>query len=418
MSESLLAHVGASPNVASRVQRSRTPAGLKVCLISETLHAGVGRHIVDTISALSERGHEIHLLYSPVRLEPAFLATLARQPNVVCRAVMMPRAIGLSDVTAFSQILSYVRENGPFDIVHGHSAKGGGYARLLKLFGRHRVLYSPHAFITSSPVLGLPKRAVYHGIETVLSRLTDRLVCCSSAEQWHARQFGFSADRLSVIANGGSPVETERRDTIREGLGLSGNDVVVGFVGRMEEQKAPERLILVARRLLPELPHLRFLMIGDGPKRPALESDLRQAGLSERVLWLGAIDARRYLPAMDVFAMCSLYEGFAYVMLEALFAGLPIVSTPVGGTREGIFDGINGFIVPQGDLDHMARAIRDLATDADLRSSMATASRQRAQQFTIPRMIDALETLYWETQERATQPQRAPVLASDAPSAT
>ncbi len=374
---------------------------------------------MDAVSTLSERGHEIHLLYSPIRIDPDFLGTLMKRPNVVCRAIPMQRAIGWNDVAAFKSIAAYVRKKGPFDVVHGHSAKGGGYARLLKLVGRQPVLYSPHAFITSSPLLGPRKRAMYRFIEAVLAKLTDRVICCSSTEQEHALQLGFARDRLNVIANGSAPFEAPAREAIRAELGLLPHQVVVGFIGRMEDQKAPERLIAVARQLLPEMPQLVFLMIGDGPKRAALESELFQAGLSDRVLWLGAVDARRYLPAMDIFALCSLYEGFAYVMLEALFAGLPIVSTPVGGAREGIADGVNGILVPQGALGEMAASIRSLATDTILRRSMAAESRRRAEQFTIPRMVDALERLYFEASERAMAPRLArSIAASDMPAST
>jgi glycosyltransferase involved in cell wall biosynthesis len=104
---------------------------------------------------------------------------------------------------------------------------------------------------------------------------------------------------------------------------------------------------------------------------------------------------------MDMLAVCSLYEGLAYVMLEALFAGLPIISTPVGGTREAVVDGINGIVVPHDAPEELAAAIRRLAADAQLRRSMASASRHRAEQFTIPRMVEALERLYFETRERA-----------------
>jgi len=101
------------------------------------------------------------------------------------------------------------------------------------------------------------------------------------------------------------------------------------------------------------------------------------------------------MPAMDVFVVPSLYEGFAYVLIEALYAGLPIVSTPVGGSHESITTGINGYIVPHGSAEDMANAIRALATDASLRRRMGEASRVRAEHFSIPRMVDSVEDSYF-----------------------
>src|SRR5262245_21562262 len=129
----------------------RTADRLRICFISETLHSGVGRHIADTICALSERGHEIHLLYSPLRLETHFLAAIADRTRAHCEAIPIPRSVGTRDISAFARIRKYIHANGPFDIIHGHSSKGGAYARLLKLFCSGSVFYSPHAFITRSP---------------------------------------------------------------------------------------------------------------------------------------------------------------------------------------------------------------------------------------------------------------------------
>jgi glycosyltransferase involved in cell wall biosynthesis len=370
--------------------------GLKVCLISETVHAGVGRHVADLVPALAERGHEIHLIYSPIRLEAVFLERIRRWPNVRCHAVTMPQAMGVADISAFNAIRRCVEVNGPFDIVHGQSSKGGGYARLLKLFGARRVVYTPHAFVTLSPVLWAPKRLMYRTLEWSLAPLTDRVICTSSAEREHALSLGITEERLALIINGNAIEPAPSREGVRNTLGILPHQVVVGFAGRMEDQKAPERLIAVARDLLPDTPDLFFLMIGDGTKRRPLEQSLRDVGLANRVLWLGGVDARQYLPGMDIFVLPSLYEGCAYVLLEALAAGLPIVSTPVGGTHEAIKPGINGLIVPHAPLAEMAAAIRCLSSNADLRRAMGAASRKRADRFSVAGMVHAMESLYFE----------------------
>jgi len=367
---------------------------LKICFVSEPLHAGVGRYVVDAVSELANRGHEIHLLYSPIRVEPEFLAQLHGLANVHCEAVLMPRAIGAADISAFHAIHSYVRAKGPFDIIHGCSSKGGGYARLLKLFGCGPVLYSPQAFITFSPLVRGPKRLFYRGLERMLARLTDRIVCASQAEVEHAEQLGIPRLRLALIANGTPVSAMPSRNQVRAELGLSADSVVIGFVGRMEDQKAPERLVAAAHRLLPQMPDLALLMIGDGAKRRTLEAGLANAGLGNRAIWLGAVDARRYLPAMDMFVLPSLYEGFAYVLIEALQAGLPIIATPVGGAHESITPGVNGMIVPHNSPLALAEAIKALAGDAELRQRMSRASRLHAESFSAATMVDVLEALY------------------------
>lgn len=306
----------------------------------------------------------------------------------------MPRAIGWKDIPALNRIRKHIRAAGPFDIIHGHSSKGGGYARLLKLCENAPIVYTPHAFVTLSPVAAAPKRLLYGMIEAALALMTDRIICVSSAEREHARRLGIADGKLAVIGNGAAAISGPSRESVRERLGIDPGRVVVGFVGRMDDQKAPERLVAAARQLLPQLSQLLFLMIGDGPKRQPLEAGLRKTGLGDQVRWLGAVDARDYMPGFDILALPSLYEGFPYVLVEALHAGLPIVSTPVGGTHETVAAGVNGIIVPHGDTEKMAEAIRLLATDRALRCAMAKASLERAELFSIPRMIDAMEDLY------------------------
>jgi len=151
---------------------------------------------------------------------------------------------------------------------------------------------------------------------------------------------------------------------------------VIGFVGRLEAQKAPHRLIEAALKLLPNLPQAHLLMIGDGPERRQLEQTMRRAGLENRATWLGAVDAVQYMPAMDVLAMPSVYEGFAYALLEALHAGLPIVATPVGGTAESVLPGKTGIIIPHHPIEPLVAALRQLVLDGALRQRMAQAARE------------------------------------------
>jgi glycosyltransferase involved in cell wall biosynthesis len=376
------------------------PGTLKICLITETLHAGVGRHIMDSALALAAKNHDVHVLYSDRRMDKDFLAAIQSHSGIHPVAISMPRGICPADVMAFSRINAYVKAHGPFDVIHGESSKGGGYARLLKLFGAKTVIYSPHAFVTLSPVVPRFKKLMYHAIELMLAQLTSRVICSSYSERDHARRLGIPKNKLAVIFNGSDPVETPGRSHIRAALGITPGTIVVGYAGRMEDQKAPNRLIDAAMSLLPKIPQLHLLMVGDGPKREYLEARMKNAGVADRATWLGAVDARQYMPAMDIFALPSRYEGFPYVLLEAFHAGLPVVSTPVGGALESVVPGVNGVIVPHDNPEEMAAALQRLALDAGLRQAMSRASRERATKFSVPRMISAIEHLYFESSGR------------------
>jgi glycosyltransferase involved in cell wall biosynthesis len=366
---------------------------LRICFVAESVDTGIGRQFADAIAALAARGHDIHLLHCG-SAESGTPPGLETSPNLHLEILAAPRAAGWRDISGLRKIRKYLRARGPFDAVHGLGAKGGAYARMLKLRDRATpVVYTPQDFVPR-PQAAAPARLLRNAAGRLFAPLADRLICLSLAERELARRLGFRDERVTLAAPGASPILVPPRKMLRRRLGLSDRHVAVGFAGRMDPQKAPERLIAAAFRLLPEMPRLMLVMIGDGPKRERLEARLRRVGLAHRVRWLGDVDARQYMPAFDILALPSRYEGFAAVLIEALHAGLPIVATPVGGTHETIEDNVNGFVVPHDAPNEMAAAIHRLAINPSLRRIMGESSRQRSRHFSIPRMADAIEATY------------------------
>jgi glycosyltransferase involved in cell wall biosynthesis len=367
---------------------------LRICYISEVMTAGVGRHLLDVITALSERGHAIHLIYSPTRVDPAFLRRIEATPATCCVAIPMPHAVGIGDFSAFMAIKRYIASHGPFDIIHGQSAKGGGYARLLKLCRFGPIFYTPHAFITLSSVISRPAWLAYWTIEAMLAPLTDCILCISQIERAHAHQWA-RPEQIREMIIGVEPAEAgSSREAVRAAWGVLPGEVVVGYAARMVDQKAPDRAIATALTLLPELSNLRFVMVGDGPNRQPLNALVERAGLSDRVRWIGYEESSGHMKGFDIFILSSRYEGFPRTIVEAMQEGLPIVSTLVGGVPETVEPGVNGFIVPHDQIDKMVDAVRQLATDPALRRSMGEESRRRSGYFSISRMIDGIEDLY------------------------
>jgi glycosyltransferase involved in cell wall biosynthesis len=127
---------------------------------------------------------------------------------------------------------------------------------------------------------------------------------------------------------------------------------------------------------------------------PALKQEARRLNLSECVTFGEEIDGALAMAAFDVFALSSRYEGFPYVLLEALAMGLPIVSTDVGGAAAVIRSGENGFVVPVGAVSDLAEALRKLTSDDELRDSMAAKSLWRSEMFSLDRMLNETLAVY------------------------
>lgn len=366
---------------------------MRIALITETFTTGVGRHIADLMGELGARGHQVHLLYGDRRFDPALVRSVQALPGVHLCALPMRRAPHPQDLRSLWTMWRYLRRHGPFDVLHGHSSKGGAYVRLLGASLRVRCLYTPHALVTLAPDLGRPARLIYGTVERLLAPLTDCIVCCSAAERAHAVAIGLGARRCVVVPHGIAPFDAAPLG-VRQQIALPPEVLLAGFIGRLEPQKAPELLIEAIGLLHGRGVPVHFAIAGDGRLRVALQQRLAASGAQASATWLGAVDGRRLMTELDLLVMPSRYEGFPYVLLEALHCGVPVVATPVGGVAETNGDALCGTVVPHDDAEALANAIEQLVRDPVRRARMAAQARLRAPSFSVPVMAGRTEALY------------------------
>ncbi|MCG8442937.1 MAG: glycosyltransferase, partial [Caulobacterales bacterium] len=147
-------------------------------------------------------------------------------------------------------------------------------------------------------------------------------------------------------------------------------------------------------RLAERRPEARAILIGDGPMSAEVADEIVRRGLGDTVNQMGAAPGSAWMEAFDLFALPSRYEGLPYVMIEALFKSLPIVTTDVGGAREVVVEGRNGFITPQEDEAAFAARLEELVDSASLRGSFAAASRELSREFELDRMVERVLDIY------------------------
>ncbi len=178
----------------------------------------------------------------------------------------------------------------------------------------------------------------------------------------------------------------------------AGPEIVIGTAGRLVELKGIEYLLRAVATLRHEFPNLRLEIAGTGPLREKLESVASQAGLEDRVKFLGWIDdIQSVLSRWDIFVMPSLEEGFPIAALDAMAAGLPVIAARVGGVPELIEDGITGWLVPSRDIKTLVSRLRALLSDPELRASMGAAGHARIRDhFSIAQMTRKFAQLYDE----------------------
>jgi len=206
---------------------------------------------------------------------------------------------------------------------------------------------------------------------------------------------GVPAERIESVPTGADPAVYQPGDrvTARTRLGLPREAMLVGIVATLRSWKGH-------RYLIDALPaNATLIIVGDGPQRDALERQLKTAGMERRVRFAGnQRDVVPWLHALDIFALPSYAnEGVPQALLQAMLAGLPCVTTNVGGIGELAIDGTTALVVPPEDVAALRSALERLMQDQALRAKLGGAARQHcAERFSYERMLDRMEAIYRE----------------------
>jgi glycosyltransferase involved in cell wall biosynthesis len=385
--------------------RSQEPV-VRILLVQEPTAGGATRHCIDLGRALAASGHEVHLTYALRRAEPWLVRELMAASEVRAVQIEMRRAPHVSDLSALARLRAYIRRHGPFDVVHGHSTKGGAIAGLAARAHGVACVFTPHCLRSIDPSLGRLKRMLIQAAERYLVSLADAVIAVSGDEYAHARAMGVGAGKLHVIHNGVARLPLGDRDALRRAWGVAAGAVCIGFIGRLSPQKAPDRLLDAFARIAAARSQLCLAIVGEGALKESLMLQADRLGIAGRIRWLPGDLGPASLAAFDLLVLPSLYEGLPYVVLEAIMAGLPIVASDVGGISAAVRHGETGLIAPNGDPERFAEALARLSDDAALRQRMREQTLARREEFTVDRMVKQTLALY-ENILRARSPSAA-----------
>jgi glycosyltransferase involved in cell wall biosynthesis len=280
-----------------------------------------------------------------------------------------------------------------FDVVHVHTPVAAAVGRVAaKLAGVPLVVYTAHGFYFHERTRPRLRKAMV-AIERALGRGTDLLFTQSGEDAQTALEEGIGAPGRVVWIGNGVDVNRfhPRRDTdeAKRSFGLSREDAVVGFVGRLVREKGILDLLQAMNTVAAAVPNLVLLIAGD--VNTAKDRDqktyaeirrrLEENTLPFRVVFTGFIDdIERMMAASDVFVLPSYREGMPRSVIEAMASGKPVVATRIRGCREEVVEGETGLLFPPGDVPALAAALTHILADPDLAQRMGQAGRVRAEE--------------------------------------
>lgn len=364
-------------------------------LITELPIGGAQDNTLLSVKGLKEMGYQVDLATAP----GGELDNLAREyvDNVYYIDSFSTNSISpIKNLQAISEIIKLLTKN-KYDIIHTHSSTAGICGRIAAKIKRVPIIiHTVHGFPFHDFMKPVKKNFLIQ-LEKFCAGLCDHMITVSNLNIDEIVERKISTrDKLTTVYSG---IDLDKfnidktKEEIKESLDIPQEDLVVGLIARMSNQKAPEYFVEAAKLILKEKQNVTFLMVGDGPLKDKL---IQQIGDETKIRMLGSrTDIPEILKTLDIFALSSIYEGLGRAMTEAMICKKPIVAPNVNGIPEVVIDSETGFLIEPRDSKGLAEKIMLLLNDEKLRLKIGqNAHNKVVPAFSDKKMVEDIDKLY------------------------
>jgi len=264
-------------------------------------------------------------------------------------------------------------------LIHSHGYKADIHALIAAKICKVPLVTTIHGWTTESF-----KVKVYEFIQRSSWRFFDRIFCVSDSYRKVALDLGIKSSKLHLLYNGikisgCSAQQSEAKlSAFKQRVGADEDTLLVGIIGRLSIEKGHHLFIDIAKNISQKTINAKFVIIGDGPERKALEDYVAKLGLAGYVVFAGHQDDMQSIyNLLDLVLMCSFREGLPNVLLESMFNEVSVVTVAVGGIPEVITDKQGGIVLHNRNADDFSKEVEMLLIDKDLRQAMGAAGKER-----------------------------------------
>lgn len=289
--------------------------------------------------------------------------------------VKMIRDINLkSDLSSIIEVRKLIKKYKP-DFIYMHSSKAGAVGRIANIGIKNFSIYNPHGWAFNIEC-GKLKKNIYKIIEKVLAKFCDLIIAISDFEKESALKNNICKEKkIKVIYNG---IDIEEYNKIksefsitRDKINIPNNAYVIGAIGRLSKQKAPDVFIKSAAIIKKSIKNAYFILVGDGEEYDEIRKLIDEYNLTNDVLITGWVDEpMEYLQIFDQAMLISRWEGFGLVLAEYMVAKKPIIATKVDAIPNIIVDRYNGLLVDKNDVEGIVSASLQIKEDDELRKCL------------------------------------------------
>ena len=370
---------------------------MKKVLLVATVQSHIAQFHKPVIKMLQEMGCEVDVAARDNLVEKNNLTL--NEPNRIFNIPFYRSPFNLKNVKAYKQLKKIINEN-QYDIIHCNTPVGGILARKASKKARKNgafVIYEAHGFHFFK---GGPKKnwLLYYPIEKIYSKHADILITINKMDYELASK-KFKCKKVEYIPGVGVNLDqfinAQIDGDIREELGLNSGAKIVLSVGELNENKNHQAIIRALSNLGDK--NVYYVIAGNGPKKKALQVLANELGLQENVHFLGY---RRDLPhiykSADIFVLPSYREGLGLAAIEAMYFGLPIITSNRHGINDYSVTGVTGFNCNPNDYDGFKEALKKLLSDEHMRKQMGEYNKKFAQEFSLSASLARMKEIYGE----------------------
>jgi len=380
-----------------------------VHIITRLILGGAQENTLITCKQLEERGHDVTLITGPaIGPEGELFNQTEGQGYKVIVVDRLIRAIcPLSDTLSYYQIKRLLHRLQP-DIVHTHSAKAGILGRFagFKLKTQNSKLKIVHTIhgLAFHPYQSQWLNKFYIAIEKSAAKRTDFFISVADAMTAQATAAGIGKPEQYVTAYSAieeddflEPISQERKRDFRRKYGIGEDSVVLVTIARLFMLKGHEYIIESAQQLSKRFDNCFWLFVGDGNLSEHFKKQVRELGLAERIKFTGLLPPGEIplaIQSSDILVHCSLREGLARTLPQAMLCAKPAISFDVDGAKEVVNENTGRLIEPE-NVEQLIDACAELIEDKSLRETLGKAGRESVvEKFSPDTMVDTIEAVY------------------------
>lgn len=384
-----------------------------VHIITRLILGGAQENTLITCKLLAQRGHDVTLITGPaIGPEGELFNQTKGQDYKVIVLDRLRRAINpFKDIVSYFQIKKVLRQLQP-DIVHTHSAKAGILGRFAAYSLRRATSHESRATKIVHTIHGLAfhqyqsqwLNKFYIAIEKSAAKRTDFFISVADAMTAQATASGIGRPEQFITAYSAieeddflEPISEGRKRDFRRKYGISEDSIVLVTIARLFMLKGHEYIIESAKQLSERFEKCVWLFVGDGNLSDHFKQQVCQLGLAEKVKFTGLLPPSVIplaIQSSDILVHCSLREGLARTLPQAMLCGRPAVSFDVDGAREVVNENTGRLIEPK-NVEQLTKACAELIKDEDLRKKLGENARESVKERFAPEMmVDTIEAVY------------------------